>query len=66
MKESTEGVKDGQTTASLKEAEVPNSSNLKEEVYGKSYVLEEEIEKAEARGTHSGNAGGKKRKKHRR
>ena len=66
MKESTEGIKDGQTTASLREAEVPTLSNLKEEVYGKSYVLEEEIEKAEARGARNGNAGGKKRKKHRR
>ena len=66
MKESTEGVKDGQTTASLKEAEALTPSNLKEEVYGKSYVLEEEIEKAEARSAQGGNPGRKKRKKHRR
>ncbi len=61
MKESTEGIKEGQTTASLKGTEPLVPANLKEEVYGKSYVLEDEIRKAEARS--GGKGRNKKRKK---
>ena len=64
MKESTEGIKEGQTTASLQDMEpYTPSTNLKEEVYGKSYALEEELEKAEAREKRSGKRN--KRRKHR-
>ena len=55
MKESTEGIKEGQTNASLQEIEPYTApANLKEEVYGKSYALEEELRKAKEREKRSG------------
>ena len=55
MKESTEGVKEGQTTASILDIDpYKPSANLKEEVFGKSYALEEELQKAEEREKRSG------------
>ena len=64
MKESTEGVKEGQTTASLLDIDpYKPSANLKEEVFGKSYALEEELQKAEEREKRSGKRN--KRRKHR-
>ena len=63
MKESTEGVREGQTTASFRDIEPYTAPvNLKEEVYGKSYILEDELRKAEEREKHSGKRN-KKRKR---